>query len=521
MKSCYQYQTVYNDDNDSYNDLQPGLFSTVGMQNLSNSDGLEYTFDNFYGPGAATLVAGRAIKITTAFGFQGQPSLAYDPTYFAKSAAIGQIITDTLTISNNGAGSLEFSLNPFTDNRVVSENPAQGQNESQTVNQKPIGQTPTAGAKSGDGNQPIYPPMPLNQGGPDAFGNRWIDSDEIGGPTFNWIDISGAGTPVTLTDDSFAGPIELGMNFPFYGTNYSQVFIGSNGFISFGAGSNSYTNVEIPNATEPNNMIAACWDDMNPEAGGTIYYYHDTTNGRFIISYVGLPFYSGGADATFEIILNSNGQIAIEYGALNPGSRGLNQLTVGIENADGTDGLQVAYNAEYLHSNMAILFMPQATWLQTNIHGGTVPSGESALAIVTFDATGLAEGLYTGHLDLDSNDPANPAIDVRVSLAVRTGGPGCNYVMGDINGNGTFDGLDVVYAVNYYKGGSEPPITCDCPPHGTLFVGGDVNGSCSFNGLDITYIVNYFKGGPSFEPCASCPPGRASINNRGIAPSGQ
>ena len=45
-----------------------------------------------------------------------------------------------------------------------------------------------------------------------------------------------------------------------------------------------------------------------------------------------------------------------------------------------------------------------------------------------------------------------------------------------------------------------------------LFVGscdyivGDVNGSGGYNGLDITYAVAYFKGGPAPVPCADCPP---------------
>jgi hypothetical protein len=37
-------------------------------------------------------------------------------------------------------------------------------------------------------------------------------------------------------------------------------------------------------------------------------------------------------------------------------------------------------------------------------------------------------------------------------------------------------------------------------------VAGDVNGSCNYNGLDITYAVAYFKGGPDPFPCPDCPP---------------
>ncbi|HBY99900.1 MAG TPA: hypothetical protein DEO84_01140, partial [candidate division Zixibacteria bacterium] len=83
---------------------------------------------------------------------------------------------------------------------------------------------------------------------------------------------------------------------------------------------------------------------------------------------------------------------------------------------------------------------------------------------------------------------------------------GCYYTTGDVNESGTFTGLDVTYAVRYFKGGPDPLMTCDCPPHGVWFVTGDVNGSCSFTGLDVTYMVRYFKGGAEPIPCPDCAP---------------
>ena len=59
-------------------------------------------------------------------------------------------------------------------------------------------------------------------GGPDGFGYRWKDSDASGGPPFNWIDISGTGTQLTLTgDDASATIANMGMTFPFYGSNFT------------------------------------------------------------------------------------------------------------------------------------------------------------------------------------------------------------------------------------------------------------------------------------------------------------
>lgn len=80
------------------------------------------------------------------------------------------------------------------------------------------------------------------------------------------------------------------------------------------------------------------------------------------------------------------------------------------------------------------------------------------------------------------------------------------YIPGDINNNGAANGIDVSYAVNFFKGGNPPPFICDCPNHDSLYAAGDVNGSCQFNGVDITYFVRYAIGGPPLRWCIDCPP---------------
>ncbi len=83
----------------------------------------------------------------------------------------------------------------------------------------------------------------------------------------------------------------------------------------------------------------------------------------------------------------------------------------------------------------------------------------------------------------------------------------CHYVPGDINASGEFNGMDVVFAVNYFTGSpGPPPYPCDCVDRTPFFPAGDANGTCSFNGLDVTYMVFYFKGGPPIRYCQDCPP---------------
>jgi hypothetical protein len=86
----------------------------------------------------------------------------------------------------------------------------------------------------------------------------------------------------------------------------------------------------------------------------------------------------------------------------------------------------------------------------------------------------------------------------------------CSYVPGDINDTGEANGVDVTYAVNYFKGyGPPPPLVClNCPgPQMELFAAGDVNANCQFNGVDITLYVNFLKSqGPPLGFCPLCPP---------------
>ena len=77
-------------------------------------------------------------------------------------------------------------------------------------------------------------PIVLGAGGPDDFGYVWIDSDESGGPTYSWTDITATGTTITgLGDDNVVGPFPIAFDFPFYGESKTQFWVNSNGTIGF------------------------------------------------------------------------------------------------------------------------------------------------------------------------------------------------------------------------------------------------------------------------------------------------
>ena len=59
-------------------------------------------------------------------------------------------------------------------------------------------------------------------------------------------------------------------------------------------------------------------------------------------------------------------------------------------------------------------------WLDERPVAGTLAPGEGAAVDVAFDSTGLAEGVYTGWLDVASDDPQTPNVMVPVTLTVES-----------------------------------------------------------------------------------------------------
>jgi hypothetical protein len=136
----------------------------------------------------------------------------------------------------------------------------------------------------------------------------------------------------------------------------------------------------------------------------------------------------------------------------------------------------------------------------------TVSSGENNDGTYIWNLPG--DSTENGYIKIVARDGAsNSSEDLSDGAFTIYSSPSdCNYIAGDVNNSGGTNGIDVIFMVNYFKGGDPPPYICQCTPGNGWFVAGDVNNSCSFNGLDVTYLVGYFKGGPAPAPCQDCPP---------------
>ena len=254
-------------------------------------------------------------------------------------------------------------------------------------------------------------------GGPDGFGYEFIDSDTPGGPTFAWVDITGTGTPVVLSDDaSIVVPLQF--TFPFYGVGQTQVRVSSNGYLTFGPSGSTFSNTSIPNTAAPNDIIAPFWDDLNPAIGGTIHYLSGPS--QFVVQYTNIRRFATTQPNTFQVILGADGSMLFQYLDM----QGLlTSSTVGIENATGTVGLQVSFNAAYVHNELAVraALPPPCPWIPSIVpSSGTIPPGGSESSAFGVNATGLPIGAYQCLLKVRSNAANAGLVDVPATLVTGT-----------------------------------------------------------------------------------------------------
>ncbi len=336
------------------------------------------------------------------------PEMTVAPASLEEWLQPDETSTQYITLDNTGEGELIYNVSVDLDPLPAKASaPAEDVYVAKDEPDTRVGQSPLLGS-----------------GGPDAADYTWIDSNEFGGPVFDWVEINTIGTAVSLTDDSYSADLALGFDFTFYGNVFSTVKICSNGFLSFDGTATDYSNDPMPNTVAPNNMIALFWDDLNPNDGGSIYYYADAANSRFIVEYEQVPHYSysGTGTYTMQAILNADGSIVCQYLDM---VGDIDSATLGIENSGGDIGLQVVYNAAYMENSLAILYSfvpPPPPWLVVTPTSGTIPGMTSGTQLeVFFDATGLAVGVYNGTVTIGSNDPDNSQVVVPVTLNVSSG----------------------------------------------------------------------------------------------------
>ncbi len=156
-------------------------------------------------------------------------------------------------------------------------------------------------------------------------------------------------------DDDSYGPIALGWNFSLFGTNYSSVYINTNGNISFGSSYYTYTPSGFPVSTP---MIAAFWADIDTRntTGGSIWY--KVFPDKLVVSWDRVGSYNQNATKlnSFQLTIKANtaptftgDDVLFSYddmqwttGSLNGGSGGFGgtPATAGMNKGDNLTFIQ-------------------------------------------------------------------------------------------------------------------------------------------------------------------------------------
>ena len=187
-------------------------------------------------------------------------------------------------------------------------------------------------------------------GGPDAYGYTWKNSSHTSNPpSYNWVDITTRGDQVTgLADDNVVGPFPIPAGFQYYWYPVSQIWIGSNGYISFnGVNMASPFPSSVPSPAGGNDWLAPHMADLNFSGSNNpaqCYFYANQDS--LVVSFINVPYWSVTAPGysgsnSFQIVwTKADKHIQFNYQSLSSAGATSQDCVTGIENVTGALGLQ-------------------------------------------------------------------------------------------------------------------------------------------------------------------------------------
>lgn len=184
--------------------------------------------------------------------------------------------------------------------------------------------------------------------GPDSFGyvgyTTTVESFE---------DIESTGSSISFPDnDDSAADIPIGFDFSYYGQNYSSLSVFTNGGISFDPGAFAdYTNNPLPDSGSPALFLAPWWEDLYLAGNNYVKYQvlGSAPDRRIIIQWYtsNYDWSEQNHSVKFQVKLyETSGRIVFAYDDVEFGDSSSDNgklASIGIQNADGSAGLQYGY----------------------------------------------------------------------------------------------------------------------------------------------------------------------------------
>lgn len=403
-------------------DISPRLLAfTLNLTSTSSGDSWsfpvtftcvsEVAINGYVRDGHGNPVAGATVTWTGTRS--GQTTSAGNGSY-----AISEVDgTYNLTASKSGyisRSAVSLTVPPYVSQDLFLDYDDLAVSPTEVTMEAPIGQTTSSPLTlTNTGTRPINWSIRSD-------GYTFTTSDQAGGPTYVWNDISTTGTQVTgLGDDTNHGPFPIGFSMPFYGQNFTSVRICSNGWISFTSTATSIATSTLPNSSRPENLIAAFMRDLDLSTEGTVH-YQQVDDSTFVVQFTNVARYGANSSkkATFQVVLKRDGRILFYYQTTDDPTVGL----VGIQNAAKNNGLTIAYNTAFLKPGLAVSIEP-LRWLGVTPVSGTIAVGATSIVTLSANATGMEPGTYLANVFVDSNDAGNPVQAVEVWFDVVSNRP--------------------------------------------------------------------------------------------------
>lgn len=229
----------------------------------------------------------------------------------------------------------------------------------------------------------------------DKFGYMWNSSEMSSYPVYQWEDIKTTGTKLNVTSDKDGWvEVPLKFDFPYYGLDYSRVYVSPFGYVQLTNGFNDPHSLRLPADAAPQTVIAACWYGMWAEnVDGGVYVKGDDK--KFIVQYDNVHSSHTTGEYTFQIVLYKSGEINFYYKSI---LSDYSMVSTGIQNVEKNDGFCIAHNEEYIKDSMAIEIVPR--WMTLDKYSGTARSNSNDTISVILSSAFFGEGIYDAELTL-------------------------------------------------------------------------------------------------------------------------
>ncbi|MEZ4293480.1 MAG: C1 family peptidase [Polyangiaceae bacterium] len=142
-------------------------------------------------------------------------------------------------------------------------------------------------------------------------------------------------TSISLADDG-SKSIALGFSFPFFGKEYTQVYVNSDGNLTFGQGDSSTADRNLSRFLTGAPRVAVLYADLDPSKSGAGVSYTKTAS-SVTIAYTAVPVWGQSGASTVNVTLDASGAITMTMGVVAAPS-----FIVGVsKGGSGNSGQQV------------------------------------------------------------------------------------------------------------------------------------------------------------------------------------